>query len=372
MKNVGVRSLVKVRLAGALAILVASGLGCSDGMSSESGAGGTGAPTTGGSGGVTSAGGAGSSGSPGSSGAPGVAGSGGTIGSSGAGGSGGTSASGSGGSSAPGGSGGASGSASGGASGTAGGAGRGGTSGAAPRAAARRAAARRAAAAKGAAQRVAPPVVPAALAAARRAPGRRWAGRPGTASPPRSTTTSSRRRRTRWSSSGLKAAGYQYVNIDEGWWQGTRDGAGNITVDTSRVAGRDAGHRGLHSRDRSEGGDLHRRREGRLRLLLPDGPAGRAGLGQRGALRAGLPAVLEWGFDFVKVDWCGGSKRASTRRPRIKASATPSRRRPRKPVGPWCCPFATGATRVPGTGRRACRPCGAPARTSSTTAIRPT
>src|SRR6185503_19419200 len=25
-------------------------------------------------------------------------------------------------------------------------------------------------------------------------------------------------------SSGLKAAGYQYVNIDEGWWQGTRDG----------------------------------------------------------------------------------------------------------------------------------------------------
>ena len=30
--------------------------------------------------------------------------------------------------------------------------------------------------------------------------------------------------------SGLKAAGYQYVNIDEGWWQGTRDYSGNITV----------------------------------------------------------------------------------------------------------------------------------------------
>ncbi|EWM10048.1 alpha-galactosidase, partial [Kutzneria sp. 744] len=30
-------------------------------------------------------------------------------------------------------------------------------------------------------------------------------------------------------SSGLKDAGYQYVDIDEGWWQGTRDSAGNIT-----------------------------------------------------------------------------------------------------------------------------------------------
>ena len=38
-------------------------------------------------------------------------------------------------------------------------------------------------------------------------------------------------------SSGLKAAGYQYVNIDEGWWQGTRDSAGNITIDTSEWPG---------------------------------------------------------------------------------------------------------------------------------------
>jgi len=31
--------------------------------------------------------------------------------------------------------------------------------------------------------------------------------------------------------SGMKAAGYEYVVIDEGWWKGTRDGEGNITVD---------------------------------------------------------------------------------------------------------------------------------------------
>ncbi|WP_433183242.1 hypothetical protein [Actinoallomurus sp. CA-150999] len=33
--------------------------------------------------------------------------------------------------------------------------------------------------------------------------------------------------------SGMKDAGYEYVNIDEGWWKGTRDSAGNITVDTT-------------------------------------------------------------------------------------------------------------------------------------------
>src|SRR6266498_2612441 len=38
-------------------------------------------------------------------------------------------------------------------------------------------------------------------------------------------------------SSGLAAAGYTYVNIDEGWWQGTRDAAGNITVDTAEWPG---------------------------------------------------------------------------------------------------------------------------------------
>ena len=32
-------------------------------------------------------------------------------------------------------------------------------------------------------------------------------------------------------------AGYDHVNIDEGWWQGTRDSAGNITVDTAEWPG---------------------------------------------------------------------------------------------------------------------------------------
>lgn len=38
-------------------------------------------------------------------------------------------------------------------------------------------------------------------------------------------------------SSGMAAAGYKYVNIDEGWWLGTRDSSGNITVDTAKWPG---------------------------------------------------------------------------------------------------------------------------------------
>src|SRR5256885_5588279 len=36
---------------------------------------------------------------------------------------------------------------------------------------------------------------------------------------------------------GLPAAGYRYIDIDEGWWQGSRDSAGNITVNTSQWPG---------------------------------------------------------------------------------------------------------------------------------------
>ena len=64
------------------------------------------------------------------------------------------------------------------------------------------------------------------------------------------------------------------------------------------LAGRDAGHRDLHPWPRSQGRDLHRRRQGWMRLLLPDGTSGGAGLRQRGALRSGLSPVLEVGLRF--------------------------------------------------------------------------
>jgi alpha galactosidase A-like protein len=33
---------------------------------------------------------------------------------------------------------------------------------------------------------------------------------------------------------GMPAAGYQYIDIDEGWWQGARDSAGNIMVNPTQ------------------------------------------------------------------------------------------------------------------------------------------
>ena len=36
---------------------------------------------------------------------------------------------------------------------------------------------------------------------------------------------------------GMKDAGYEYVVIDEGWWSGERDDAGNIVVDPKQWPG---------------------------------------------------------------------------------------------------------------------------------------
>jgi hypothetical protein len=38
-------------------------------------------------------------------------------------------------------------------------------------------------------------------------------------------------------SSGMAAAGYKYVNVDEGWWQGARESGGAISVDTAQWPG---------------------------------------------------------------------------------------------------------------------------------------
>ena len=138
-------------------------------------------------------------------------------------------------------------------------------------------------------------------------------------------------------SSGLKAAGYQYVNIDEGWWQGTRDASGNITVDTAEWPGGMQAIADYIHGARSQGGYLHRRRQGRAAATTtrPDARR-RPNSGAEGHYDQDFLQFSKWGFDFVKVDWCGGSQRESTRRPRIRASATPSRRPLHRPGVPWC------------------------------------
>jgi hypothetical protein len=116
-------------------------------------------------------------------------------------------------------------------------------------------------------------------------------------------------------SSGMQKAGYEYVNIDEGWWLGTRDSEGNIVVDPKAWPALAPGE---HPGDMS---NIVRYIHG---LGLKAGiytDAGESGCsmfpdlgpkyfhsGSEGHYQQDFLQFAKWGFDYVKVDWCGGSK----------------------------------------------------------------
>ena len=107
-------------------------------------------------------------------------------------------------------------------------------------------------------------------------------------------------------SSGLKDAGYQYVNIDEGWWQGTRDAAGNITVDQNDWPGGMAAIANyIHSKGLKAGIYTDAGRDG-CGYYYPAGRPAAPGSGSEGHYDQDFLQFSQWGFDFVKVDWCGG------------------------------------------------------------------
>lgn len=109
-------------------------------------------------------------------------------------------------------------------------------------------------------------------------------------------------------SSGLKDAGYQYVNIDEGWWQGTRDASGNITIDTSEwPGGMQAIADYIHGLGLKAGIYTDAGKDG-CGYYYPTGRPAAPGSGSEGHYEQDFLQFSKWGFDFVKVDWCGGSK----------------------------------------------------------------
>jgi hypothetical protein len=106
--------------------------------------------------------------------------------------------------------------------------------------------------------------------------------------------------------SGMKDAGYQFVNIDEGWWQGTRDGAGNITVDTTEwPGGMSAIADYIHSKGLKAGIYTDAGRDG-CGFYFPTGRPAAPGSGSEGHYDQDFLQFSRWGFDYVKVDWCGG------------------------------------------------------------------
>jgi hypothetical protein len=117
-------------------------------------------------------------------------------------------------------------------------------------------------------------------------------------------------------SSGLKAQGYDYVNIDEGWWLGRRDQSGNIVVDPKQWPALEPDekpgdmsnitrylHRlGLRAGIYTDVG------KGGCSTWWPDLGPSVPNTGSEGHYDQDFLQFAKWGFDFVKVDWCGGSQ----------------------------------------------------------------
>jgi alpha-galactosidase len=100
--------------------------------------------------------------------------------------------------------------------------------------------------------------------------------------------------------SGLAREGYRYVWLDAGWWQGARTRSGQIAVDPAQWP---HGMRWLTSA-------LHG--AGLLAGLYTDvGSSGCGGpnQGSYGHYQQDVDTFAAWGFDAVKVDFCGGIRR---------------------------------------------------------------
>jgi hypothetical protein len=98
---------------------------------------------------------------------------------------------------------------------------------------------------------------------------------------------------------GLAHKGYRYVWLDVGWWHGSRNSAGTITVSHAQWP---HGLRWLTTTLHAAG----------LRVgLYTDAGAngcGGSGQGSYGHYQQDANTFASWGFDAVKVDFCGGAE----------------------------------------------------------------
>jgi hypothetical protein len=116
-------------------------------------------------------------------------------------------------------------------------------------------------------------------------------------------------------SNGMKEAGYEYVVIDEGWWLGERDAAGNIVVNPKQwpaiQPGQKAGDMAniaayIHSLGLKAGIYTDAGQDGCS--MYPDSGPKYLHTGSEGHYDQDFLQFSKWGFDYVKVDWCGGAK----------------------------------------------------------------
>lgn len=116
--------------------------------------------------------------------------------------------------------------------------------------------------------------------------------------------------------SGMKKAGYQYINIDEGWWLGERNQNGNIVVNPTQWPALQTGE---HAGDMSnivryihgaglKAGIYTDAGEAGCGFYGPDIGPPMPHTGSEGHYDQDFLQFAQWGFDYVKVDWCGGNK----------------------------------------------------------------
>jgi Alpha galactosidase A/Alpha galactosidase C-terminal beta sandwich domain len=117
-------------------------------------------------------------------------------------------------------------------------------------------------------------------------------------------------------STGMVGAGYEYINIDEGWWLGERDTEGNIVVDAKAwpaiAPGEKPGDmanivRYIHGLGLKAGIYTDAGKDG-CGTVAPDLGPGYPNEGSEGHYEQDFLQFAKWGFDYVKVDWCGGDK----------------------------------------------------------------
>jgi len=108
-------------------------------------------------------------------------------------------------------------------------------------------------------------------------------------------------------SSGMYDAGYRFINIDDGYFGG-RDSSGRLFSDSSKFpSGMKALADYIHSKNLKAGiyTDAGRNTCGSVYDKDPNG----IGVGIYGHIEKDCNLFFkEWGFDFLKVDWCGGER----------------------------------------------------------------
>lgn len=116
-------------------------------------------------------------------------------------------------------------------------------------------------------------------------------------------------------SNGMKKAGYEYVVIDEGWWLGKRDAAGKFVVDPKQWPAIQPGEKDgdmaniaayIHSLGLKAGIYTDAGQDGCS--MSPDSGPKYLNTGSEGHYDQDFLQFSKWGFDYVKVDWCGGAK----------------------------------------------------------------